>query len=270
MSDKSEVYGDARVYGKARIYGDADVYGKARVYENAHIYGGEAHAYGNARVYGDARVYGKARVYSNAHVYGNAHVRDGAEVSGNAKVHEQAKIYGNARVSGTAVVRGSAQIFGEMTIWSEVYDGKQEYRRAGRTLYRNLFLTYSSLFSECNRQNELGWDDDFIRRNVRYLLSKDVNDRNLAAALVLGCAQLGFLGDIRRILTPSGWEVFFSFALNVVGAARLGSFVTVLLQIAQSLEIFSTAVDVGRLSEKAKGALEMMKAFEKCDTSCEV
>ena len=73
VSDRGQVFDDARVYGNARVSDNAMVYGRAWVTGRARVYG-NARVSGAAWVFGDARVSGAARVYDHARVSGDADV----------------------------------------------------------------------------------------------------------------------------------------------------------------------------------------------------
>ena len=67
MSGDAWVFGEARVSDKAQVFGEARVSGDAWVFGEARV-SDKAQVFGKARVFGEAQVFGEARVSKTDHV----------------------------------------------------------------------------------------------------------------------------------------------------------------------------------------------------------
>ena len=238
VSENAIVHGDARVYDRAQVYGNAEVYDEARVYDEAQVYGNAA-VFGSAQVYGNARVYDQAIVHGKAQVYDTALVYERAEVFGEAKVylgpaatiydvnrfeHLGGQVYGEAKVYDEAKVYGYAKLF-ESAIFSAgmeasdgEFDGEQEYVRAGRQLYREMFAHLAAELTACD--DAVGsYSENEIPEIVRNLLNEDGLIRGLSEIHVQNCLRHRTIREVLKFFSPglTWWDVAFSVALTVTG-----------------------------------------------------
>lgn len=270
----ARVVDQAQVRADALVKGTALVAGVARVYDSAVISGGvvrgDACVYGHARVSGGV-VEGSARTCS-ARVYGNATVSGGV-VRGSARIHGdatvsggvvegRAQVYGEARVSG-GVVRGNVHVRGTAAIGegmeldgSGVYDGKQEYARAAKQIYDELFTAIMSTLDDCNVTRSYSSDR-------KESLAKDV----LAGVFRIdygGCAWLAQMREFAIRITPNSVDLALQYAFPLLGSLHLDLYAKSLVTIASGVKDMRDIRNLGNNADALRKAMESTKEeFEK-------
>jgi len=243
----------------AHVSGDAVVAEYAVVTGNAVVSGGQVRGDWRGGTSRGSQVYDRATVSAGsvtdgARVYGDADVSGGV-IRGNARV------YGDADVSGGVIgdgahVRGRALIGEGMVLDEGIYDGRQEYVRAAKQTYDELFIFVVSTLDDCDVT-------DSYSRDRKEALAREV----LAGIFRIdfeGCAWLAQMREFAIRITPNSVDLVLTYAFPVLKSLDMGLYAKSLVTIAAGVKDMRDIRRAGLATRAVLQAMESMnEEFEK-------
>lgn len=184
ISDKAQVYGNAKILdncdisGSAKIYGDviltnSTVSGNTKIYNSAHL--NEAKVTENSTVYGRSFI-SKSSVKGNADISGNTYIE-------NATIQDNATICGDVMIHGEAVVGGDAELTKKTDIfWAGIVGDLNFLITFYRIKDNQIGITYPNEFSEEQEALSLSLTD-FMQFCQQHYSAKIIREFELLAEI---------------------------------------------------------------------------------------